>query len=185
MAVLWHEAEIGLALVARDGTWLRANRRLTEILEYTEPQLMARTFQELTHPGDVRDDQDMVDACLAGHIDRYVIWKRYITRNNAVKLIKLRVNRIDDQDGQFLVFLSQITPAPTGPPATRQAADAPTFLAQFSGSLDATGEFVGRNWKWLAALCVVFLALTSGTADDLVSAIIERFLATGGSPPGD
>ncbi|HKV42384.1 MAG TPA: EAL domain-containing protein [Blastocatellia bacterium] len=46
-------APIGMALVAPDGRWLRVNHSLCEIVGYTEEELLEKTFQDITHPGDL------------------------------------------------------------------------------------------------------------------------------------
>ena len=60
------QAPIGLAHVAPDGTWLRANPRLCEILGYPYEELVQTTFQEITHPDDLEADVAQVRRLLAG-----------------------------------------------------------------------------------------------------------------------
>ncbi len=49
---------IGMALVATDGRWLQVNRSLCRIVGYTEAELLAKTFQDITHPDDLDADLD-------------------------------------------------------------------------------------------------------------------------------
>jgi PAS domain S-box-containing protein len=58
-STLWDHSITGLALVAKDGTFLRANPAFGRIVEYTESELRSRSFQAITHPDDVRADQEM------------------------------------------------------------------------------------------------------------------------------
>src|SRR5262249_34554909 len=55
------EAPIGMALVARDGRFIRVNRVLCEIVGYTADELTQRTFQSITHPDDVEPDVALAD----------------------------------------------------------------------------------------------------------------------------
>src|SRR5215467_9922392 len=50
------EAPIGMALVARDGRFLRVNRVLCEIVGYSADDLLARNWQSITHPDDLEAD---------------------------------------------------------------------------------------------------------------------------------
>ena len=47
------DAPIGMALVALDGTWLRTNASLCQILGYGEPELLELTFQDLTQSPEI------------------------------------------------------------------------------------------------------------------------------------
>jgi len=47
-------AAIGMALVGIDGRWIRVNRALSGIVGYTAEELLATTFQAITHPEDLR-----------------------------------------------------------------------------------------------------------------------------------
>ncbi|MBS1810364.1 MAG: EAL domain-containing protein [Acidobacteria bacterium] len=46
----------GMALVSLEGRWEKVNQSLCQILGYTEDQLLATTFQALTHPEDLGND---------------------------------------------------------------------------------------------------------------------------------
>ncbi len=56
----FEQAPIGVALVSPDGRWLRVNRALCDLVGYTEAELLARTFQDITHPEDLESDLDNV-----------------------------------------------------------------------------------------------------------------------------
>ena len=47
-------AGVGMALCGFDGRWIQVNRRLCEIVGYPEEALLKMTFQDITHPDDVR-----------------------------------------------------------------------------------------------------------------------------------
>jgi K+-sensing histidine kinase KdpD len=44
----FEQAAVGIALVAPDGRWLKANRKLCEIAGYSQTEMLALTFQEIT-----------------------------------------------------------------------------------------------------------------------------------------
>jgi PAS domain-containing protein len=46
----FENAAVGVAMVARDGSILRANNSFARMLGYSIEELMVRTFQDLTHP---------------------------------------------------------------------------------------------------------------------------------------
>src|SRR5215207_10034416 len=47
-------AAIGMAVVSMDGSWLQVNDALCKLLGYSEQELRATSFQQLTHPDDLR-----------------------------------------------------------------------------------------------------------------------------------
>jgi PAS domain S-box-containing protein len=104
----FHHAPIGVALVAPDGHWLKVNRALCQLLGYSEAELLARTFQELTHPDDLAASLEFVRQALAGGIPGYQMEKRYIHKDGQFITILLSVSLVRDDAGQPLYFISQI-----------------------------------------------------------------------------
>ena len=64
-------APIGMALVSPEGRWLQVNHALCEITGYSEPELLERTFQDITHPDDLEADLDFVRRMLAGDLPSF------------------------------------------------------------------------------------------------------------------
>jgi PAS domain S-box-containing protein len=101
-------AAIGMALVAPDGRWLRVNPSLCRIVGYTPEQLLATTFQAITHPDDLETDIEFVRQMLNGSIPHYHMEKRYIHKDGHVVWALLSVSMVRDSDSRPLYFVSQI-----------------------------------------------------------------------------
>ena len=67
-----------MALVSPDGRWLRVNRALCDLVGYSEAELLARTFQDITHPEDLESDLENVRRMIAGETRSYQMEKRYV-----------------------------------------------------------------------------------------------------------
>jgi diguanylate cyclase (GGDEF)-like protein/PAS domain S-box-containing protein len=106
--VAFSGAPNGMALVGLDGSWLKVNRMLCQLTGYTEEDLLARTFQEITHPDDLDADMGHVAQLLAGSIDRYSMEKRYVTRQGDTIWANLSVSLVRDGDGAPQHFISHI-----------------------------------------------------------------------------
>ncbi len=76
----FENTSIGLAHVALDGTWMRVNQKICEILGYSSTELLATTFQAITEPADLAEDLDLVQQLVNGEINEYTLEKRYIHR---------------------------------------------------------------------------------------------------------
>jgi len=99
---------IGMALVSKEGKWLKANISLCKMLGYSEEELQAKTFQDITHPDDLQIDLNYVRRLLAGEIETYRMEKRYFHKQGQVIWIQLSVSLVRDSDDAPLYFISQI-----------------------------------------------------------------------------
>jgi diguanylate cyclase len=101
-------APIGLTTVSLEGRFLMVNQALCAMLGYSEPELLAKTFQEITHPDDLEQDLAHVKALIAGLADAYRMEKRYFTKAGTIIHIQLDVSILRDSQGRPIHFISQI-----------------------------------------------------------------------------
>lgn len=102
----FEQAAVGIAHVAPDGRWLRVNRKLCEIVGYSHDELLALTFQDITHPADLNADLALVGQVLAGEIDSYQMEKRYLRQGGEQIWINLTVSLVRDEQGAPDYFIS-------------------------------------------------------------------------------
>jgi diguanylate cyclase (GGDEF)-like protein/PAS domain S-box-containing protein len=105
-------AAIGMALVSTQGSWLRVNRSMCEILGYSEKELLRSNFQSITHEDDVRNDLANLYRLLQGETLTCQVEKRYLHKLgqtvwalNSVSLVR------DSQDnpGHFIFQIQDIS----------------------------------------------------------------------------
>jgi len=101
-------AAIGMALVGPDGRWIRVNRALSGIVGYTAEELLATTFQAITHPADLGADLEYVRQMLAGSRTHFDMEKRYVHKDGHIVWVLLSVSLVRDDAGEPLYFVSQI-----------------------------------------------------------------------------
>ncbi len=101
-------ASIGKALVSPEGSWLRVNRAVCELLGYTEEELLALTFQDITHPDDLDADLSYVEQMLSGDIKTYQMEKRYFHKDGHIVWVLLSVSLVRDDADRPAYFISQI-----------------------------------------------------------------------------
>ena len=99
---------IGMALVALDGCWLKVNQSLCDMLGYSEQELLAKTFQDITHPGDLENDLEYIEKLMDDQIPYYRLEKRYYHRDGYIVWAALSVSLARDARGYPLYFVGQI-----------------------------------------------------------------------------
>lgn len=104
----FEQAAIGMALLNEKGQWLKVNKKLCQIIGYTEEELVKLTFQDITHPEDLETDLSLLEELIKGKRDGYTMEKRYFHKNGDVIYIILGVSMVKDENGAILYFISQI-----------------------------------------------------------------------------
>ncbi len=104
----FEHAAIAKAIVGLDGSWLKVNRALCDLTGYSQEELLAISFQEITHPDDLDADLAHLERLVAGEIESYRMEKRYLRRDGSVVPVLLSVSALRGDDGRPLRFISQI-----------------------------------------------------------------------------
>ncbi|MFB1489174.1 MULTISPECIES: PAS domain S-box protein [unclassified Thiocapsa] len=104
----FEQAAVGIAHVAPDGSWLRVNQKVCDIIGYSRDELLTKTFQDITHPDDLNADVAYVGRMLAGDIENYAMEKRYIRKDGSFVWINLTVGLVSKPDGTPDFFVSII-----------------------------------------------------------------------------
>lgn len=101
-------AAVGVAHVSADGRWLRVNRKVCDITGYSEPELLKKCFQEITHPEDLAADVAETEKLLQGTSNNFSMEKRYIRKDGSPVWVNLSVSCSRDVHGKFKHFISII-----------------------------------------------------------------------------
>jgi diguanylate cyclase (GGDEF)-like protein/PAS domain S-box-containing protein len=104
----FENAPIGIALVSPDGSFVRVNRVLCELVGYPETELLSLTFHDITHPDDLDADLEYVRQVLADEIRTYEMEKRYLRADGSIVWVLLSVSLVRDPDGRPSYFIAQI-----------------------------------------------------------------------------
>jgi PAS domain S-box-containing protein len=104
----FEQAAVGMALVSEDGRWLRVNQKMCDIVGYTQKELRALTYQEITHPADLSADIAKATQLAAGEIDQYSIEKRYIRKDRSTVWINHTVGAVRNPEQKLKYFVSVI-----------------------------------------------------------------------------
>ena len=133
----FEQAAVGMAHVDPSGRWLRVNRKLCQIVGYTQEEMREMTFQEITHPEDLAADLAQSARVASGEIDEYSMEKRYIHKGGDVIWINLTVAALRDPDRKLKYFVSVVEEITARKTAEVELLDAKRALQRTAASLAA------------------------------------------------
>ena len=101
-------AAIGMALVSPQGTWLRVNRSLCELVGHSEEELLRSNFQTITHADDVGNDLANLYRLIQGETPTCQVEKRYVHKLGQVVWAMNSVSLVRDAEDNPAHFIFQI-----------------------------------------------------------------------------
>ncbi len=104
----FEQAAVGVAHVSPDGKFLRLNQKFCDIVGYSQEEMLALTFQDITHSDDLDVDLEYVRQVLAREIENYSIDKRYLRKDGSIVWVSLTVSLVFDKEGNPKYFVSVI-----------------------------------------------------------------------------
>ncbi|HEX5410838.1 MAG TPA: PAS domain S-box protein [Terriglobia bacterium] len=104
----FEHAAVGIAHVAEDGHFLRANQKICDISGYTETELLRMRFQDITHPDDLAADLAQAERVTAGEIDQYSMEKRYIRKDKSIVWVNLTVSAVRGAENNLTYFVAVV-----------------------------------------------------------------------------
>jgi PAS domain S-box-containing protein len=104
----FEHAPIGVALVAPGGRWIKVNRALCELVGYSETELLARRFHDITPPEDLGLDLENVRRMVIGEILSCQVEKRYIHARGHLVTVLVSVSLVRDRQNDPSYFIAQI-----------------------------------------------------------------------------
>ncbi|WP_229422857.1 putative bifunctional diguanylate cyclase/phosphodiesterase [Telluria aromaticivorans] len=104
------QAAVGIVLLGADGRVLRTNSKMSQILGYTEIELLQRFFQQLTCAEDMAEEQALMTRLKLGQISDYQLEKRLLRRDGARVWVSVNVSSMRDVNGsqRFICVINDI-----------------------------------------------------------------------------
>ncbi len=97
----FNQAAVGLAHVSPLGQFMLVNRRLCEMLGYSEAELKRKTVKDVS----VAEDRDVADELIrrlhSGEIDKFSVEKRFLHSSGVPLWVNLTVAHVRRPDGQL------------------------------------------------------------------------------------
>lgn len=103
---------IGMAILALDGTCLKANPFLCKMTGYPEEDLQGRTIQQMIYKDDDSTELSFLQPLLEGQIEIFEIEKRLIHKLGNLVWVQITVSLVRDETGAplyYMIHLKDIT----------------------------------------------------------------------------
>lgn len=128
---LFYEQDlVGLTITSPEKGWIRVNQHLCNMLEYSESDLHAFTWAQLTHPDDLAANIEQFDKLLAGEIDGFHLEKRFVSRTGKIIATNLVVRCVRNENGDVDFVTSMVQNI-----TERKQAEASLLLAKDAAEL--------------------------------------------------
>ena len=90
---VFEQAVVGMAEIeSKSGRFIRVNQRYCDIVGYTPQEMLASTFQAITHPDDLHADLDNMALLLTGRIREFSMEKRCLRKDGGIVWVDLSVS---------------------------------------------------------------------------------------------
>jgi diguanylate cyclase (GGDEF)-like protein/PAS domain S-box-containing protein len=152
------QVAVGIARTAADGRFLEVNRTLCRMLGYSEEELLARGFPEITHTEDVAKSVQLRERLYAGDVGSGTLEKRYLRRDGSVMWAEAALTMVRGASGATAYVVAVIQDVTARKRAERHA----ERLNAFYGALSHTNQAIVRMrepealYREICRLCVEF-----------------------------
>lgn len=102
---LLNQAYIGIAKVNLDGTFIKVNDHLCQMLGYEAYELVDNKFQKITHPDDLSKSLEIRQMILEGVASNVTLEKRYVHKSGAPLDVNVTINLVRNESDKPLYFV--------------------------------------------------------------------------------
>ena len=74
------QAAVGIALLSREGRFVRVNRKLTQVVGFTEIELLQRFLHQITYQSDLLEDRALIRQLIDGEIRDFQRETRFVSK---------------------------------------------------------------------------------------------------------
>lgn len=98
---IFENSPIGIAVVNAKGIVVQSNASIENMLGFDKEELLGKSFQELSHSGDLQTETPLINDLIEGKSDSYTIEKRFIRKNGEEIWVRL-INTIMKNQNESL-----------------------------------------------------------------------------------
>ncbi|MBT8263737.1 MAG: PAS domain S-box protein, partial [Muriicola sp.] len=163
----------GMALVSKEGWWIKVNDSLCKSIGYTREELKKIHFKEFTHPEDLPRDLRLWKELLDGERSSYQIEKRYYHKKGHLIHVVITVTAVKDIYGDFSHCITQIMDITSRKEAEKKLTSLVEITKDQNASLLNFAHIVSHNLRSHATN----LSMLSGFLKDEKDAVEQKNLS--------
>lgn len=104
----FNQAAIGIAMLDLERRFLEVNRKFCEILGYSEPELLGKRVDEITHADDLGRLHEKVQRLTAREIEEYSYEKRYLRKDGSTVWTVTHATLLKDANGDPRYYIGAV-----------------------------------------------------------------------------
>lgn len=101
-------APIGTAMIALDGSFIRVNQALSDMLGYSTGELLSRKLNEMQLPSETSTDDVFTERLIAGAIPKYKVSKSYVCKDGSIVEVIQSMSLVRGSGGSPLHLIAQL-----------------------------------------------------------------------------
>ncbi|MGC9088608.1 MAG: PAS domain S-box protein [Caldisericia bacterium] len=106
--VIFNQSTIGLSITDKDGKVLLANPARSNMLGYTEDEMLKKNFKEYIFEEDLIEDLKNYEKLINGEINSYKSDLRVKRKDGSIGWNRIYVSKVTDMNGKFLYSISLV-----------------------------------------------------------------------------
>ena len=99
---------IGSVISDLNKGFIDVNEKMCRITGYKKKELLNKTWDEITHPDDLKRDVKFIDSLISGKSDTYSIEKRYIRKDGSIIPVEIFVSCVRLESGEIEYFIAMV-----------------------------------------------------------------------------
>ena len=96
---IFDQAAIGMNITTLDGRYVRVNKAFCQLVGYSAPELLTKTFFDLTHPDDLVENHDFHAALVTGELTDFTQDKRFLRPDGSWVWARVSASVMRDDEG--------------------------------------------------------------------------------------